>query len=42
LEDGDLEMIQDLVLSAVKQGLELSRTLAEEKLGPLAGQGLPF
>lgn len=42
LEDGDVELIQDLILAAINQGLELSRGLAEEKLGPLAGQGLPF
>ena len=42
LDEGDQEMIQDLVLTAIKQGLELSRQLAEGKLGPLAGQGLPF
>ena len=42
LDEGDLDMIQDLILTAIKQGLELSRNLAEEKLGPLAGQGLPF
>jgi DNA-binding YbaB/EbfC family protein len=42
LEDGDKDLIQDLVLAAVNQGLEESRKLAESKLGPLAGQGLPF
>jgi hypothetical protein len=42
LEDSDVEMIQDLILTAIKQGLEKSKKLAEEKLGPLAGQGLPF
>ena len=42
IEDGDVELIQDLILTAINQGLELSRGLAEEKLGPLAGQGLPF
>lgn len=42
LDEGDLDMIQDLILTAIKQGLELSRNLAEEKMGPLAGQGLPF
>ncbi|MFL7813947.1 MAG: YbaB/EbfC family nucleoid-associated protein [Anaerolineales bacterium] len=42
IEDGDRELIQDLVLAAVNQGLEESRKLAESKLGPLAGQGLPF
>lgn len=42
IEDGDVELIQDLFLTAINQGLEQSRSLAEEKLGPLAGQGLPF
>jgi hypothetical protein len=42
IEDGDVELIQDLFLTAVNQGLEQSRILAEERLGPLAGQGLPF
>lgn len=42
LEEDDLEMIQDLVLSAVNNGLERSQELAAERLGPLAGGGLPF
>lgn len=42
LDDGDPEMIQDLILTAIKSGLEKSKKLAEEKLGPLAGGGLPF
>lgn len=42
LEDADQEMLQDLVLAAVKNGLEKSRQLAADKLGPLAGGGLPF
>ena len=42
LDDGDQEMIQDLILTAIKGGLEKSKKLAEEKLGPLAGGGLPF
>ena len=42
IEDGDQELLQDLILTAINQGLERSRSLAEEKLGPLAGQGLPF
>ena len=41
LKEGDLEMLQDLVLSAVNLALEQSRTLASERLGPLTG-GLPF
>lgn len=42
LADGDGELLQDLILAAVNQGLDESRKLAESKLGPLAGQGLPF
>ncbi len=42
LEDGDVELFQDLFTAAVNQGLEASRELAAKKLGPLAGQGLPF
>ena len=42
IEDGDHELIEDLVLTATNQALEESRSLAEQKLGPLAGQGLPF
>ena len=41
LKDGDAEMLQDLVLSAVNMALDQSRALAEQRLGPLAG-GLPF
>lgn len=41
LEDADVEMLQDLILTAVNSALEQSRELAEERLGPLAG-GLPF
>lgn len=40
-EDGDAEMLQDLVLTAFNNALEKSRELAAERLGPLAG-GLPF
>lgn len=40
LKDADAEMLQDLILSGVNQALDLSRKLAEEKLGPLAG-GMP-
>jgi DNA-binding YbaB/EbfC family protein len=42
IEDGDRELIEDLFLTASNQALEESRKLAEKKLGPLAGQGLPF
>lgn len=41
LADGDVEMLQDLVLAAVNGALEASRGLAMDRLGPLAG-GLPF
>lgn len=41
LKDTDVEMLQDLVLAAVNGALDASRTLASERLGPLAG-GLPF
>ena len=42
ITDGDVDLIQDLILTAINQGLEQSRNLAGERLGPLAGQGLPF
>jgi DNA-binding YbaB/EbfC family protein len=42
IEDGDQEILEDLILTAINQGLDDSRKLAENKLGPLAGQGLPF
>ena len=42
VEDGDVEMLQDLVLTAVNNGLDQSRELAAERLGPLAGGNLPF
>ena len=41
LQDGDVEMLQDLLLAAFNSALEKSRELAAERLGPLAG-GLPF
>jgi len=41
LEDGDIEMLQDLLLIAINSGLDQSRELAAERLGPLAG-GLPI
>jgi DNA-binding YbaB/EbfC family protein len=41
LKDGDVEMVQDLVLAAVNGALDASRNLAIERLGPLSG-GLPF
>ncbi|MFO8035429.1 MAG: YbaB/EbfC family nucleoid-associated protein [Anaerolineales bacterium] len=42
LEGVDQEMLQDLILAAIKNGLEKANDLAAEKLGPLAGGGLPF
>jgi DNA-binding YbaB/EbfC family protein len=42
LEDGDAELLEDMMLSAANQALDESRKLAEKLLGPLAGQGLPF
>lgn len=41
LEDTDVEMLQDLLLTAVNSALDKSREMAAERLGPLAG-GLPF
>lgn len=41
LKDGDVEMVQDLLLAAFNGALDASRALALERLGPLAG-GLPF
>ena len=35
LEDGDVEMIQDLLLTAFNQALDQSREMAEERLTPL-------
>jgi DNA-binding YbaB/EbfC family protein len=41
LKDADVDMLQDLILAAINNGLDASRALAAERLGPLAG-GLPF
>jgi hypothetical protein len=41
LEDADVEMLQDLFLTAINSALEQSRDMAAERLGPLAG-GLPI
>lgn len=41
LEDADVEMLQDMLLTAFNNALEASRNMAAERLGPLAG-GLPF
>lgn len=40
LEEGDIEMLQDLVMLAVNQAIHDSQVLAARRLGPLAG-GLP-
>lgn len=40
-QEGDVEMLQDLLLTAFNSALEQSRQLAAERLGPLAGN-LPF
>jgi nucleoid-associated protein EbfC len=37
LEDVDVEMLQDLILSAVNASLDQSREMAADRLGPLAG-----
>jgi DNA-binding YbaB/EbfC family protein len=40
LKEVDVDMLQDLVLSAVNSALDDSRKLAAKKLGPLTG-GIP-
>lgn len=37
LKDGDVEMIQDLLLTGFNLALDQSREMAEKRLGPLAG-----
>lgn len=42
LEEGDVEMLQDLLLLVVNQAIQDSQALAARKLGPLTGGlGLP-
>ena len=41
LQDADVDMLQDLILTAVNSTLDQSRDLASNRLGPLAS-GLPF
>lgn len=42
VEEGDLEMIQDLVMLAVNQAIQDSQVLAARRLGPLTGgMGIP-
>ena len=40
-QDADVEMLQDLILTAINSALDQSRDMAAERLGPLAG-GLPI
>jgi nucleoid-associated protein EbfC len=40
LSDPDVEMLQDLILSAINASIEQSRALAADRMGPLAS-GLP-
>ncbi len=43
LEDGDVDILQDLLLSAINNALDASRALAEQKMGPASGGlDLPF
>jgi nucleoid-associated protein EbfC len=43
LQDADVEMMQDLILTAVNNALDASRQLAADRMGPLTGGlGLPF
>jgi nucleoid-associated protein EbfC len=44
LEDADVDMLQDLMITGINTALEQSRALQEERMGPLAGglSGLPF
>jgi DNA-binding YbaB/EbfC family protein len=37
LQDADVEMLQDLLVSAINLAVERSHQLAEDKLGPLTG-----
>ncbi len=41
LKDADVEMLQDLLMTALNTALDESRELAQNRLGPLAS-GLPF
>jgi len=41
LKEGDVEILQDLILTAFNSALDKSREMAAERLGPLAS-GLPF
>jgi hypothetical protein len=37
LESGDVQMVQDVIMTTINQALESSRQLAIERLGPLSG-----
>jgi len=43
-QEGDVEMLQDLIISAVNLALDQSRQLQSDRMGPLAGglSGLGF
>jgi len=41
LTDADVEMLQDLILTAFNNALDKSREMASDRLGPLAS-GIPF
>jgi DNA-binding YbaB/EbfC family protein len=41
LEEGDLEMIQDLLMLAINQAIHESQVAAARKLGPLASGHIP-
>ncbi len=41
MQEGDVEMLQDLILTALNSALDQSREMAAQRLGPLAS-GLPF
>ncbi|MEN8171631.1 MAG: YbaB/EbfC family nucleoid-associated protein [Chloroflexota bacterium] len=40
-DEGDVEMLEDLILTAMNRVLDQSRELASDQLGPLTGK-LPF
>ncbi|MEI7988187.1 MAG: YbaB/EbfC family nucleoid-associated protein [Chloroflexota bacterium] len=44
LQDADVEMLQDMILTAFNQAQDKATALASERLNPLAGSipGLPF
>lgn len=41
LAEADVEMVQDLTLTAINLALEQTRALQQQRLGPLVG-GMPF